>query len=134
MDDPEDKKPEGWDDIPAQITDPEAKKPEDWDDDEDGEWTAPMVRTYTRACTGLVYCFCFCFGWGGAAAYRHLTSSTIQIDNPEYMGEWKPKRIKNPAYKGPWVHPEVRRGLRCVCMCVLLFVTSDSSPLIEKTD
>lgn len=30
MDDPEDKKPEGWDDIPAQIADPEAKKPEDW--------------------------------------------------------------------------------------------------------
>ena len=43
MDDPEDKKPEGWDDIPAQIADPEAKKPEDWDDDEDGEWTAPMI-------------------------------------------------------------------------------------------
>lgn len=43
MDDPEDKKPEGWDDIPAQILDPEAKKPEDWDEEEDGEWTAPMI-------------------------------------------------------------------------------------------
>lgn len=25
--DPEDKKPEGWDDIPATIVDPDAKKP-----------------------------------------------------------------------------------------------------------
>ena len=32
--DPEDKKPEGYDDIPAEIPDPEASKPEDWDDEE----------------------------------------------------------------------------------------------------
>ncbi|GFY86068.1 UDP-glucose pyrophosphorylase 3 [Actinidia rufa] len=48
--DPEDKKPEGYDDIPKEISDPDAKKlmsevacnfsPEDWDDeeDEDGQW------------------------------------------------------------------------------------------------
>lgn len=29
------------------------------------------------------------------------------IDNPEYKGEWKPKRIKNPAYKGKWVAPDI---------------------------
>ncbi len=28
IDDPEDKKPEGYDDIPAQIPDPDATKPE----------------------------------------------------------------------------------------------------------
>jgi calreticulin len=30
-----------------------------------------------------------------------------QIDNPEYKGEWKPKRIANPEYKGKWTHPEI---------------------------
>merc|ERR1719498_1236301 len=29
------------------------------------------------------------------------------IDNPEYKGEWKPKRIANKAYKGKWVAPDV---------------------------
>mmetsp|Transcript_17206 Transcript_17206/g.55064 ORF Transcript_17206/g.55064 Transcript_17206/m.55064 type:complete len:267 (+) Transcript_17206:621-1421(+) len=64
--DPEDKKPEGYDDIPAQIPDPDAEKPEDWDDEDDGEWEAPM------------------------------------IDNPDFEGEWEPKMIDNPAYKGIW--------------------------------
>jgi len=44
MDDPEAKKPEGWDDIPKTVADPEAKKPEDWDDDLDGEWEAPQIK------------------------------------------------------------------------------------------
>jgi len=43
MPDPEEVKPEGYDDIPSMIPDPEAKKPEDWDDEDDGEWEAPMV-------------------------------------------------------------------------------------------
>ena len=43
MDDPEDKKPAGWDDIPKQIVDPDASKPDDWDDESDGEWEAPMI-------------------------------------------------------------------------------------------
>merc|ERR1711871_615437 len=41
--DPEDKKPDGWDDVPAQISDPDATKPEDWDDEDDGDWEAPMI-------------------------------------------------------------------------------------------
>jgi len=24
------------------------------------------------------------------------------IDNPDYKGEWKPKKMKNPEYKGVW--------------------------------
>lgn len=36
--DPEDKKPEGYDDISPEIPDPEAKKPDDWDEEDDGEW------------------------------------------------------------------------------------------------
>merc|ERR1711998_447953 len=43
MDDPEDKKPEGYDDIPAKIADPKATKPDDWDDESDGEWEAPQI-------------------------------------------------------------------------------------------
>ena len=36
--DPEAVKPDGYDDIPAEIPDPEAEQPEDWDAEEDGEW------------------------------------------------------------------------------------------------
>lgn len=63
---PDDKKPEDWDDEPAVISDPDAVKPESWDDEEDGEWEAP------------------------------------EIPNPAYRGEWHASHIPNPAYKGPW--------------------------------
>ena len=43
IDDPEDKKPDGYDDIPKQITDPDAKKPDDWDDESDGEGNLHLV-------------------------------------------------------------------------------------------
>merc|ERR1712224_703979 len=43
IDDPEDTKPDGYDDIPKQIQDPDAKKPDDWDEEYDGEWEAPMI-------------------------------------------------------------------------------------------
>merc|ERR1712008_396772 len=40
--DPEDTKPEEWD-QPEHIADPDATKPEDWDDEMDGEWEPPMI-------------------------------------------------------------------------------------------
>merc|ERR1712071_199428 len=43
VDDPEDKKPEDYDDIPAKLADPKATKPDDWDDESDGEWEAPQI-------------------------------------------------------------------------------------------
>merc|ERR1711937_1033888 len=43
IDDPEDTKPDGYDDIPKQIQDPDAKKPDDWDEESDGEWEAPLI-------------------------------------------------------------------------------------------
>merc|ERR1712113_849695 len=43
MADPEDKKPEGYDDIPSQIPDPDATKPDDWDDEDDGEWEPQQI-------------------------------------------------------------------------------------------
>jgi len=36
MDDPEDKKPDGWVEE-KRIVDAKAKKPDDWDDEEDGD-------------------------------------------------------------------------------------------------
>lgn len=65
--DPEDKKPEDWDSIPQFISDPDAVKPDDWNDEEDGVWEAP------------------------------------DVPNPEYRGEWTQKLIDNPKYKGPWL-------------------------------
>uniref|UniRef100_A0A7S4NDN8 Calreticulin n=2 Tax=Odontella aurita TaxID=265563 RepID=A0A7S4NDN8_9STRA len=77
MDDPEDKKPEGYDDIAEEIPDPEAKKPEDWDDEDDGEWEPPMFDNpqYT----------------GEWRANR--------IPNPDYKGKWEHPIIDNPDYK-----------------------------------
>jgi len=77
MVDPEDKKPEGWDSIPAQFADPEAKKPEDWDDDLDGEWTAPQIDN---------------------PEYKGEWKPR-QIDNPAYKGPWVHPQIDNPEYK-----------------------------------
>merc|ERR1719274_29161 len=77
IDDPEDKKPDGWDDIPAQIPDPDASKPEDWDDEDDGEWEPPLIDNPD-----------FKGEW-----------TAKQIDNPAYKGEWSPKQIKNPDYE-----------------------------------
>jgi len=75
--DPEDKKPEGYDDIPAEIPDADAKKPEDWDDEEDGEWEAPMIDN---------------------PEYKGPWKAKM-IDNPAYKGEWQHPLIPNPDYK-----------------------------------
>lgn len=77
MDDPTDKKPEGYDNIPAQIPDPEASKPDDWDDDLDGKWTAPMIDN---------------------PEYKGEWKAR-QIDNPNYKGPWVHPEIDNPDYK-----------------------------------
>jgi len=77
IDDPADKKPEGHDDIPAQIPDPDATKPEDWDDEDDGEWEPPLIDNPD-----------FKGEWFAK-----------KIDNPDYKGEWKPKQIDNPAFE-----------------------------------
>jgi len=75
--DPEDKKPEGYDDIPAEIPDPDATKPDDWDDEEDGEWESPTIDN---------------------PDYKGPWKPKM-IDNPEYKGEWQHPMIPNPDYK-----------------------------------
>jgi len=77
IDDPSDKKPEGYDDIPKEIVDPEASKPEDWDDELDGDWEAPKIPNPE-----------FKGPWRAK-----------QIENPAYKGEWVHPMIDNPDYK-----------------------------------
>jgi calreticulin len=74
--DPEDKKPEGYDDISAEIPDPEATMPEDWDNEEDGEWEAPLIDNPE-----------FKGNW-----------KANMIDNPAYKGSWVHPMVPNPEY------------------------------------
>lgn len=74
--DPSDVKPEGYDDVPAEIPDANAKKPDDWDAEEDGEWEAPMVDN---------------------PAYKGPWRQK-RIPNPDYKGPWVHPLIPNPAY------------------------------------
>lgn len=76
MDDPSDKKPEGWDSTPRQIPDPEAQKPEDWDDEADGAWEPPMIDNPE---------------WKGEWKPR-------KIANPAYKGKWVHPEIANPDF------------------------------------
>jgi calreticulin len=76
IDDPEDVKPEGYDDMPEQIVDPDAEQPEDWDEELDGEWEAPVIPNPE-----------FKGPW-----------SPNRIENPEYKGEWVHPQIPNPDY------------------------------------
>jgi calreticulin len=81
--DPEDVKPEGYDDIPESIPDPDAAKPDDWDDEEDGEWEAPMVDN---------------------PDYNGPWRAKM-IDNPDYKGPWEHPQIPNPEFsEDPELH------------------------------
>jgi len=76
MTDPEDKKPEGYDDIPRETVDPDASKPEDWDDELDGEWEAPRIPN---------------------SEYKGEWRAK-QIENPGYKGEWVHPQVDNPEF------------------------------------
>jgi calreticulin len=76
IDDPDDVKPDGYDDIPKEIADPEAKQPDDWDEEDDGEWEAPMIAN---------------------PDYKG-TWSAKRIKNPAFKGVWKPRQVPNPKY------------------------------------
>lgn len=111
--DPEDKKPEDWDER-AKIPDPEATKPEDWDEDapfeiEDLEAEKPE-------------------GWLDDEPEEVDDEEAVKpedwdddedgeweapkIPNPKCIdapgcGEWKRPTKKNPAYKGKWYAPMI---------------------------
>jgi len=74
--DPAAVKPEGYDDIPAEIPDPEAEMPDDWDPEDDGEWEPPLIDN---------------------PEYKGEWNPPM-IDNPEYKGEWVHPTIPNPDF------------------------------------
>jgi calreticulin len=74
--DPNDKKPEDWIDE-EMIVDKDATKPDDWDDKREGEWQPPKVKNPN-----------FKGPWEAKKLY-----------NPKYKGVWSPKMIPNPEYK-----------------------------------
>ncbi|XP_002976041.2 calreticulin isoform X3 [Selaginella moellendorffii] len=74
--DPDDKKPEGYDSIPAEIPDPDSTKPDNWDEDEHGVWKVPNVPN---------------------PAYRGPWKPK-KIKNPNYKGKWSPW-ADNPEFE-----------------------------------
>ncbi|KAK7929687.1 hypothetical protein WMY93_006082 [Mugilogobius chulae] len=77
IEDPDALKPEGWlDDEPEFVPDPSAEKPEDWDEEMDGEWEAPQIPN--SAC--------------------ETAPAAPLVDNPNYQGVWKPRKMQNPEF------------------------------------
>ncbi|MBZ3881217.1 Vacuolar protein sorting-associated protein 8-like protein [Sciurus carolinensis] len=122
IEDPEDRKPEDWDerpkipdpdavkpddwdeDAPAKIPDEEATKPEGWLDDEpeyipdpDAEksedWDEDMDGEWETPQIANPKCE----SASGCGVWQRP-----MIDNPNYKGKWKPPMIDNPNYQGIW--------------------------------
>ncbi|CAF0798074.1 unnamed protein product, partial [Brachionus calyciflorus] len=120
--DPNDKKPETWDDR-EKIPDPDAVKPEDWDENEpktivdskatkpDG-WledeeemipdpTAVQPEDWDESTDGEWEAPKIdnpkCKNAAGCGKW-----SAPSIPNPKYKGKWKPPMIENPNYQGQW--------------------------------
>jgi len=128
IDDPEDFKPEDWDER-EKIEDPEAKKPEDWDEDapakivdEDAvmpegwlvdeetmipdpsaekpsDWDDEMDGDWEAPLLENPAC-------KDAPGCGPWTKPTI--DNPEFKGKWRAPLISNPAYKGIWKPQKIK--------------------------
>lgn len=111
--DPEDKKPEDWDER-AKIPDPEATKPEDWNED------APFETEDTDATKPE--------GWLDDEPEEVDDEEAVKpedwdddedgeweapkVQNPKCVdgpgcGEWTRPMKKNPAYKGKWYAPMI---------------------------
>jgi len=116
IDDPEDKKPEDWDER-EKIPDADATKPDDWDED-----APPMIEDPAAVKPS---------GWLDDAPALIPDPAAVrpedwddeedgeweapQIDNPECKaagcGEWKPPSIKNSEFKGKWSAPLIANPL-----------------------
>ncbi|XP_067312850.1 calnexin isoform X1 [Pseudorasbora parva] len=122
IEDPEDHKPEDWDERPK-IQDPDAVKPEDWDEDApakipdeeavkpDGwlddepeyisdpdalkpeDWDEDMDGEWEAPQIPNPVCETA----PGCGPWERPV-----IDNPNYKGKWKPPMIDNPNYQGVW--------------------------------
>ncbi|XP_074505665.1 calnexin isoform X1 [Sebastes fasciatus] len=122
IEDPDDQKPEDWDERPK-IQDPAAAKPEDWDEDApaqipdedavkpDGwlddepeyigdpeaikpeDWDVDMDGEWEAPQIPNPACE----SAPGCGAWKRP-----MIDNPNHKGKWKPSMIDNPNYQGVW--------------------------------
>ncbi|KAF5890662.1 calnexin, partial [Clarias magur] len=103
--DPDAVKPEDWDeDAPAKITDEDAVKPDGWLDDEPkyiGDPSAVKPEDWDEDMDGE---------WEAPQIPNPACESAPgcgkwerpMIDNPNYKGKWKPQMIDNPNYQGVW--------------------------------
>ncbi|XP_077381596.1 calmegin isoform X3 [Festucalex cinctus] len=122
IDDPNDSKPEDWDERPK-IPDPEAVKPDDWDDDapakiEDPDAVQPQgwldeepefipdpnaekPEDWDQEMDGeweaLQIPNPACENAPGCGPWK-----PPMINNPKYKGKWKAPLVDNPNFKGPW--------------------------------
>lgn len=122
IEDPDDKKPEDWDERPK-IPDPDAVKPDDWDEDApakipdenavkpDGwlddepeyiadpdaekpeDWDEDMDGEWEAPQVANPKCE----SAPGCGVWQRP-----MIDNPNYKGKWKAPMIDNPSYQGIW--------------------------------
>ncbi|CRL02494.1 CLUMA_CG015334, isoform A [Clunio marinus] len=119
IDDPNDFKPETWDerekipdptavkpddwDVPPQIPDPSASKPENWLDDEEEMIPDPAAekpKDWDEEMDGVWEAplirnpMCEDNGWG--------KWEPPMIANPDYRGKWRAPLLDNPNYQGKW--------------------------------
>ncbi|CAN2387410.1 Calreticulin family [Pristimantis euphronides] len=122
IEDPDDNKPEDWDERPK-IPDPDAVKPDDWDEDAPAkipdesavkpegwldnepeyisdpdaekpeDWDEDMDGEWEAPQVANPKCA----SAPGCGAWQRPT-----IDNPNYKGKWKAPMIDNPNYQGIW--------------------------------
>uniref|UniRef100_A0A1A8IA34 Calnexin n=1 Tax=Nothobranchius kuhntae TaxID=321403 RepID=A0A1A8IA34_NOTKU len=103
--DPDAVKPEDWDeDAPAQIADEDAVKPDGWLDDEPeyvgdpdaikpDDWDEDMDGEWEAPQVPNPACE----SAPGCGPWKRP-----MIDNPNYKGKWKSPMIDNPSYQGIW--------------------------------
>ncbi|XP_044129194.1 calnexin-like [Bufo gargarizans] len=122
IEDPDDRKPEDWDERPK-IPDPDAVKPDDWDEDAPSkipddnavkpegwlddepeyigdpdaekpeDWDEDMDGEWEAPQVANPKCA----SAPGCGVWQRPT-----IDNPNYKGKWKAPMIDNPNYQGIW--------------------------------
>lgn len=97
--DPNDKKPETWDDR-EKIEDPDAVKPEDWDEEEPKQIADASAQMPE--------------GWLEDESDTIPDESSVKPDDwdEDTDGEWEPAKIENPKCKdapgcGPWTQPMI---------------------------
>uniref|UniRef100_A0A8C1KA63 Calnexin n=1 Tax=Cyprinus carpio TaxID=7962 RepID=A0A8C1KA63_CYPCA len=103
--DPDSVKPEDWDeDAPAKIPDEDAVKPDGWLDEEPeyiGDPDALKPEDWDEDMDGE---------WEAPQIPNPICETAPgcgpwerpMIDNPNYKGKWKPPMIDNPNYQGVW--------------------------------